>query len=185
MLQRKELHVARRSPCPDERLKESRYSDTVCYRGRRRPRAAGRARRSSARAATASPSRCTADGSAPAGALRRICARSRPARSSSSRPTVLVRGPQEVLDRARCIPTRPSELPARPMHAPANVAAIGRVALVRGAGRPAGPRHAAAGDGARARTAAQGVRADRRAGPFPCPANFTCGRSSSTTAPAR
>ena len=44
--------------------------------------------------------------------------------------TVLVRGPCEVLDRAQFIKTRPSELPARPMHSPANIAAIGRVPLV-------------------------------------------------------
>jgi hypothetical protein len=44
--------------------------------------------------------------------------------------TVLVRGPQEVLDRVQSIPTQPSELPARPLHSPANVAAIGRVPLV-------------------------------------------------------
>jgi hypothetical protein len=43
--------------------------------------------------------------------------------------TVLVRGPQEVLDRARCIPTQPSELPARPANASPQ-AAVGRVPLV-------------------------------------------------------
>src|SRR5262249_34318424 len=44
-------------------------------------------------------------------------------------PTVLVRGPQEVLDRARWIPTVPSELPTRPLRA-APSAAGGRVPLV-------------------------------------------------------
>jgi hypothetical protein len=43
--------------------------------------------------------------------------------------TVLVRGPQEVLDRARCIPTQPSELPARPANA-SSQSAVGRVPLV-------------------------------------------------------
>ena len=51
--------------------------------------------------------------------------------------TVLVRGPKEVLDGAKEIRTQPSELPSRPLHAPANVAAIGRVTMVARGGRPA------------------------------------------------
>jgi hypothetical protein len=43
--------------------------------------------------------------------------------------TVLVRGPQEVLDRAHAIPTRPTELPARAAHL-APVRTVMRVALV-------------------------------------------------------
>jgi hypothetical protein len=43
---------------------------------------------------------------------------------------VRVRGPQEVLERARCIPTEPSELPSRPAHAPPTADAVGRVPLV-------------------------------------------------------
>jgi hypothetical protein len=45
-------------------------------------------------------------------------------------PTVLVRGPQEVLDRVQAIPTQPSELPARPARASRQSAAVGRVPLV-------------------------------------------------------
>jgi len=44
-------------------------------------------------------------------------------------PTVLVRGPQEVLDRVRWIPTVPSDLPTRPLRA-APSAAAGRMPLV-------------------------------------------------------
>jgi hypothetical protein len=45
-------------------------------------------------------------------------------------PTVLVRGPREVLERMQMLPTIPSELPTRPLHSPPGVAAVGRVALV-------------------------------------------------------
>ena len=44
--------------------------------------------------------------------------------------TVLVRGPQEVLDRARFISTQPAELPIRPVTAAHLAAAVGRVPLV-------------------------------------------------------
>src|SRR5207244_3262596 len=44
--------------------------------------------------------------------------------------TVLVRGPKEILANAQEIRTQPSELPTRPLHTQANVAAIGRVPLV-------------------------------------------------------
>jgi hypothetical protein len=47
-----------------------------------------------------------------------------------SPPTVLVRGPQEVLDRVRDIPTEPSELPSGALRSPGSTA-VGRVALVR------------------------------------------------------
>jgi hypothetical protein len=45
-------------------------------------------------------------------------------------PTVLVRGPRELLDRVQFIPTQPSELPVRPVHLSSDAAAIGRVPLV-------------------------------------------------------
>jgi hypothetical protein len=44
--------------------------------------------------------------------------------------TVLVRGPQDILDRARSVPTQPSELPSRPAPASPQAAAVGRVPLV-------------------------------------------------------
>jgi hypothetical protein len=53
-----------------------------------------------------------------------------PATLAIEPPSVLVRGPQEVLDRARFLPTQPSELPARPANAPAAAACVGRVPLV-------------------------------------------------------
>jgi hypothetical protein len=129
MLQRKELHVSRTITVPDERLKESRYSDALVIE----------------------PS----DVNAPPGitplvsesrnripfTLHRLVERRLPVVFDNLRegpmgpiildpPTVLVRGPREVLDRMQCIKTKPAELPSRPMHAPANVAAIGRVPLV-------------------------------------------------------
>jgi hypothetical protein len=44
--------------------------------------------------------------------------------------TVLVRGPQDVLDRAKFIPTQPSPLPTRPTNAPPSAPIIGRANLV-------------------------------------------------------
>jgi hypothetical protein len=129
MLQRKELQVVKTITVPDERLNESRYSDAAILDG--------------------------ADIHAPPGVttivheghnrisytLHRLVERRLPVRFDALREghtgpiildpaTVLVRGPREVLDRVQAIPTQPSELPARPMNAPINVAAIGRVPLV-------------------------------------------------------
>jgi hypothetical protein len=128
MLQRKELHPAKTITVPDERLKEARYSDAVLIEA--------------------------SDVSAPPGVtplvnegrnripftLHRLKEVRLPVvfdhlREGPTGPlvieptTVLVRGPCEVLDHARFIKTKPSELPSRPMHAPSNVAAIGRVPL--------------------------------------------------------
>jgi hypothetical protein len=129
MLQRKELHVAKTITVPDERLKESRWSDAVVVEA--------------------------SDVNAPLGitpivsearnripfTLHRLVERRLPVlfdhlREGPTGPiiiepaTVLVRGPREVLDRVQCLKTKPSELPARPLHSPPNVSAIGRVALV-------------------------------------------------------
>jgi hypothetical protein len=129
MVQRKELHVSRTITVPDERLKEARYTDAVVIEA--------------------------SDINAPLGitpiisdgrnripyTLHRLIERRLPVVFDNLREdrtgtillepaTVLVRGPREVLDRAQFIKTKPSELPARPMHAPPNVAAIGRVPMV-------------------------------------------------------
>jgi hypothetical protein len=129
MLQRQELQVTLTLNVPEERLNEPRYSDTVHVE----------------------PS----DIHAPAGVsvvmvegrnripvtLHRLVERRLPVRFEHGQEepgtpvilepaTVLVRGPQEVLDRARSIPTQPSELPARPVNAPLTAAAVGRVPLV-------------------------------------------------------
>lgn len=45
-------------------------------------------------------------------------------------PTVLVRGPQEVVERLQAIPTTPSHLPTRPANALPNTPATGRASLV-------------------------------------------------------
>jgi hypothetical protein len=129
MLQHNELQVTLTVAVPDEHLQDPRWCETLHVDG--------------------------ADVPAPAGVtavvveghnripvtLHRLVERRLPVRfdSVTEEPaaavvvepsTVLVRGPQEVLDRARCIPTQPSELPPRPANASPQSAAVGRVALV-------------------------------------------------------
>ncbi|MFO0929269.1 MAG: hypothetical protein U0736_19965 [Gemmataceae bacterium] len=129
ILQRKELRVVKTVTVPDERLTESRLTDAVTIEG--------------------------SDLNAPPGVtpivkeghnrvtytLHRLIERRLPVRFDHVRetptgpvlldpPTVLVKGPQELLDRMSVIPTEPSELPTRPLHSPPNVAAIGRVPVM-------------------------------------------------------
>lgn len=130
MLQRRELHVVKSITVPDERLGESRFSDAIDIEA--------------------------SDINAPVGVtvialegrnrvpftLHRLIEKRLPVRFDNLRDTptagpiiiepatVLVRGPREVLDRAQFIPTQPSDLPVRPMHASSDAAAIGRVPLV-------------------------------------------------------
>jgi hypothetical protein len=130
MLQRKELGVVLTVTVPYERLRESRYCDAVQLEA--------------------------GDIHAPAGVtplvpegrnriaftLHRLVERRLPVRFDNIRemhgdqpvlldpPTVLVQGPQDVLDRVRAIPTQPSELPQRPAAAP-SAAAVGQVPLVK------------------------------------------------------
>ncbi len=129
MLQHNELQVTLTAAVPDERLHEGRYTETLYVEA--------------------------ADVHAPAGVtaiviegrnripvtLHRLVERRLPVRFDpvAEEPvgpvvvepaTVLVRGPQEVLDRARFIPTQPSELPARPGGSSHQAAAVGRVPLV-------------------------------------------------------
>jgi hypothetical protein len=129
LLQRNELRIEVTLVVPDERLNESRYSDTVVV----------------------DPN----DVHVPSGVtvtlvegrnrvpvtVHKLVERRLPVRfdHAGDEPlgmiviepaTVLVRGPQEVLERAHAIPTQPSELPTRPANAPFSAAAVGRVALV-------------------------------------------------------
>jgi hypothetical protein len=131
MLQRNELHVDVTLTVPEDRLHEGRYADTVVVEA--------------------------ADVHAPPGVtalvaegrnripvtLHRLVERRLPvhfdhagedaaaaAAAVLEPPTVLVRGPQEVLDRARTIPTLPAELPTRRAGTSPKAPAVGRVALV-------------------------------------------------------
>src|SRR5262249_40242477 len=116
MLQRKELHVLLTVSVPDERLAEGRYSDSVLVEPGHIhaplgvtpivPEGKNRIRFTLHRLIE-----------------RRLPVRFDPVRDAPLGPvvlepaTVLVRGPQEVLDRVRAIPTQPSEVPSRPTHA--------------------------------------------------------------------
>jgi hypothetical protein len=130
VLQRGELTVDVTLTVPDERLNESRYSDTIVVEA--------------------------SDLHAPPGVtaimvegrnripvtLHRLAERALPVRFQHADedeaagpvlidpPTVLVRGPKEVLDRTRVISTQASGLPARPANAPPTAAATARVPLV-------------------------------------------------------
>jgi hypothetical protein len=129
LLQRNELRIEVTFVVPDERLNESRYSDTVVIdasdvhappgitislvEGRNRvPVTVHRL------VERRLPVRFDHVGDEPVGTL------------IVEPATVLVRGPQEVLERARSIATQPSELPGRPANALPGAAAIGRVAMV-------------------------------------------------------
>jgi hypothetical protein len=136
MLQRRELHVTKTITVPGPRLSESRYIDAIVVE--------------------------PGDLNAPLGitailnesksripfTLHRLIEKRLPVRFDCVRegptgpvlldpPTVLVRGPREVLERAAFIRTQPSELPTRPLHAPPSYAAVGRATLVKNLeGRP-------------------------------------------------
>jgi hypothetical protein len=128
MLQRNELHANFTLSVPEERQLESRYSDTIHVD--------------------------SSDIHAPPGVtpiilegrnrvpvtLHRMTERRLPVQFVNAQdeptgplvldpPSVLVRGPQEVLERLRAIATVPSLLPIRPVNAPPTAAAVGRVSL--------------------------------------------------------
>ena len=129
MLQRKEVQVVRTLTVPEERLHESRYSDVL-------PVEAG-----DIRAPVGVTPIVGEGGQRIPYTLHRLAERRLPVRFDSVRDepapgpvviepaTVLVRGPQEVLDRVRSIPTQPSELPA-PAGGSGGRFAVGRVPLV-------------------------------------------------------
>jgi hypothetical protein len=113
MIQRNELHVEVTLPIPDERLTESRYSDTVVIESTDVHTPPG-----------VTPMVVEGRNRIPV-TLHRLIEKQLPVRFESALdevvgpleidpPSVLVRGPQEVLDRARAIPTQPSVLPQRP-----------------------------------------------------------------------
>jgi hypothetical protein len=129
ILQRNELQVILPVTLPTERLQDARHSETIHVQ--------------------------SADIQAPAGVtamvvegrnrvtftLHRLVERRLAVRFCSASeepvgpvvidpPTVLVRGPQEVLDRVRSIPTQPSEAPARPGPSVPHAATVVRVSLV-------------------------------------------------------
>ena len=173
MLQRNELRVEVPLAVPEERLNEGRYSDTVVVEA--------------------------SDVHAPPGVvalmaegrnripvtLHRLVERRLPvhfdhtgddaaaaAAAVLDPPTVLVRGPQEVLDRARNVPTVPSDLPTRPASASPNAPAVGRVALVQQLeGRPVrvNPRYVAVRVPAATRKVYPAIEVPVH---FLCPANF-------------
>jgi hypothetical protein len=129
ILQRNELRVEVTLVVPDERLNESRYSDTVVIDASDVHVPPG-----------ITVSMIDGRNRVPV-TLHRLIEKRLPVRFDhvGDEPTglliiepstVLVRGPQEVLERARAIPTQPSELPTRPANALPNAAAIGRVNLL-------------------------------------------------------
>ncbi len=129
MLQRKELHVVKTISVPDDRLNESRFSDSVVIEA------------TDINAPQGVTSHVSEGRNSIQYTLHRLIERWLPVRFDCIREgttfpvvmdpaTVLVRGPKEVLANAKDICTQPSELPSRPLHTPANVAAIGRVPLV-------------------------------------------------------
>ena len=162
MLQRSELSVDVTLTVPEERLNESRYSDTVIIE--------------------------SSDIHAPPGVtpmvlegrnripvtLHRVVERPLPVRFEHNAdepnipvviepPTVLVRGPQEVLDKLRAADTAVRNTASGCEHSRRSPA---------GDRRPAGARYAESRDGAGAAQSAQGVRDTRRAGAVPVPAGL-------------
>ncbi len=129
LLQHNELQVALTVTVPEEHLKDLRYSETLvvdCTDVHTPP------------GVTAT---LVEDRDRISVTLRRLGERRLPVRfeSVSEEPvgpviiepaTVLVRGPQEILDRVGSIPTQPSEVPARAAPGTLAVAAVARVALV-------------------------------------------------------
>src|SRR5260370_18879233 len=113
MLQRNDLHIEVTFPIPDERLSESRVSDTVIIESTDVHTPPG-----------VTPMVVEGRNRIPV-TLHRLGEKRLPVRFQSALdepvgqleidpPNVLLRGPQEVLDRVRSIPTVPVMLPTRP-----------------------------------------------------------------------
>jgi len=129
LLQRNELHVAATVTVPEDRLAESRYADTIVIE-------------SNDIHAPPGVTPIVADGRnrIPV-TLHRLVERRLPVRFDHAQAepahavvlepsTVLVRGPQELLDRTKFISTQSSEMPVRQANAPPDAAAVSRVPLV-------------------------------------------------------
>jgi hypothetical protein len=127
MLQRNELHVEVMLSVPEERLGESRYSDTVVVESTDVHTPAG-----------VTPMVVEGRNRIPV-TLHRLVEKQLPVRFEPALdepvgqleidpPSALVRGPQEVLEKLRAIPTVPATLPARP--GGSSAAATSKVALV-------------------------------------------------------
>ncbi len=130
LLQHNELHVDTTLTVPEERLTEGRYADTIVIEANDIHAPPG-----------VTPIVAEGRNRIPV-TLHRLIERPLPVRFEHARDepispevviepaTVLVRGPQEVLERAKFISTQLSELPARPRNAPAGAAAMSRVAIL-------------------------------------------------------
>jgi hypothetical protein len=129
MLQRQELHVVKTITVPDDKLDFARIADGVVVEG------------SDINAPLGVTVLVSAGNNRVSYTLHRLDERRFPVRFDHIREgpvgaillepaTVVVRGPREVLKRLQSVPTVPSELPSRPLHAPPGVAAIGRVEMV-------------------------------------------------------
>jgi hypothetical protein len=129
LLQRNEIQVSRTITVPEERLQEARYTEMV------RVEASDLATPPGVKAAPVE-----GRNRIPV-VLHRLVERRLPVRfehagEDDGTPvtvepaSVLVRGPQEVLDRARFIATEPAALPARPLNGQPGGAVYSRVSLV-------------------------------------------------------
>jgi hypothetical protein len=128
IIQRGELHVDLTYTVAEERLQESRLADTLLVDSADVPAPTGIS-------VTPVDGRNRVPLTLHRVVERRLPVRFDPGPFDTAVPveiepaSVLVRGPQDVLDRARAVPTQPSALPVRP-GASAGAAAVGRVALV-------------------------------------------------------
>ena len=130
LIQRSELHVELNYVVPEDRLAEGRYSDTIFVEASDIHVPFG-----------ITPLLVEGRNRIPI-TIHRLVERRLPVRfeydhdeSGAGRvivepATVLVRGPQEVLDRTKFISTQLASLPARPINAPPWAAAVGKVAMV-------------------------------------------------------
>ena len=130
ILQRGEMHVEINYVVPEDRLTEGRYSDTILVEAGDLHAPTG-----------VTPTMVDGRNRLPI-TIHRLVERRLPVRfdydhdeSGGGRviiepATVLVRGPQEVLDRAKFIPTQPAALPSRPANSPPWATAVGKVSLV-------------------------------------------------------
>jgi hypothetical protein len=130
VLQRNELQVSRTVTVPEDRLNEPRWTDTVRIEPSDVPTPPG-----VKALVVEGRNRISV-------VMHRLVERRLPVRFEHAQeedggtpitldpPTVLVRGPQEVLDRARSIATEPAALPARPLNAAPGSSVFTRVAVV-------------------------------------------------------